>query len=107
MISRLVKSHLKVTSVMTSTRLQEVDSNGEALTKKPITRSLKSEDLANGLEDGGSSSKCWWNNFLQEEDQLDDIKFGNKMVLLMEILKECALIGDKVWKMFNSALTLF
>merc|ERR1719336_3518526 len=69
--------------------IQEVDSNGEALTKKPITRSLKSEDLANGLEDGGSSSKCWWNNFLQEEDQLDDIKFGNKMVLLMEILKEC------------------
>ena len=95
-ISRLVKSHLIVTFVMTSTRLQEVDSNGEALTKKPITRSLKSEDLANGLEDGGSSSKCWWNNFLQEEDQLDDIKFGNKMVLLMEILKECALIGDKV-----------
>ena len=76
--------------------MQEVDSNGEALSKKPITRSLKSEDLAAGLEEGGSSSKCWWNNFLKEEDQLDDIKFGNKMVLLMEILKECALIGDKV-----------
>ena len=73
-----------------------MDSNGEALSKKPITRSLKSSDLADGLEEGGSSSKCWWNNFLKEEDQLDDIKFGNKMVLLMEILKESALIGDKV-----------
>ena len=78
--------------------IQEVDSNGEASTKTRITRSLKSEELVKGLEDGGtsSSSKCWWNNFLEEEDQLDDIKFGNKMVLLMEILKECALIGDKV-----------
>ena len=76
--------------------LQEVDSNGETLSKKPITRSIKSSDLADGLEEGGTSSKCWWNNFLQEEDQLDDIKFGNKMVLLMEILKESALIGDKV-----------
>ena len=43
-------------------------------------------------QEGGSSSKCWWNNFLQEEDQLDDIKFGNKMVLLMEILRECVMV---------------
>ena len=33
---------------------------------------------------------------MNDEDQLDDIHFGNKMVLLMDILKECALIGDKV-----------
>ena len=33
---------------------------------------------------------------MSETDELDDIRFGNKMVLLMDILKECALIGDKV-----------
>ena len=33
---------------------------------------------------------------MSETDQLDDIHFGNKMVLLMDILKECAMIGDKV-----------
>jgi hypothetical protein len=27
---------------------------------------------------------------------LDDLQFGSKMVLLMDILKECELIGDKV-----------
>ena len=32
---------------------------------------------------------------MSETDQLDDIHFGNKMVLLMDILKECAMIGDK------------
>ena len=33
---------------------------------------------------------------MSETDELDDIRFGNKMVLLMDILKECAMIGDKV-----------
>ena len=36
------------------------------------------------------------NLFFQEEEQLDRIEFGSKMVLLMDILKECELIGDKV-----------
>ena len=33
---------------------------------------------------------------MEEGEDLDDLKFGNKMVLLMDILKESALIGDKV-----------
>jgi hypothetical protein len=32
----------------------------------------------------------------QDETNLDDLQFGSKMVLLMDILKECELIGDKV-----------
>ena len=59
------------------------------MVKKSITRS--STDDA-----GGSSSKSWWRNMMSETDELDDIRFGNKMVLLMDILKECAMIGDKV-----------
>jgi len=37
---------------------------------------------------------------------LDDLKFGNKMVLLMDILKESALIGDKVLVFSQSLLSL-
>ena len=59
------------------------------MVKKSITRS--STDDA-----GGSSSKSWWRNMMSETDELDDIRFGNKMVLLMDILKECAMICDKV-----------
>ncbi len=33
---------------------------------------------------------------VQDETNLDDLQFGSKMVLLMDILKECELIGDKV-----------
>ena len=43
-----------------------------------------------------STKKSWWADLMSESDQLDDMHFGNKMVLLMDILKECALIGDKV-----------
>ena len=38
---------------------------------------------------------------MEEGDDLDDLKFGNKMVLLMDILKESALIGDKVVLVVN------
>ena len=69
--------------------IQEVDSNGDALEKKSITRSSTEEA-------GVSTKKSWWADLMSESDQLDDMHFGNKMVLLMDILKECALIGDKV-----------
>jgi len=79
--------------------IQEVDSNGDTLVKKSITRS-STEDP------GNSSSRSWWNNLMSETDQLDDIHFGNKMVLLMDILKECAMIGDKVLVFSQSLLSL-
>ena len=66
-----------------------MDSNGDALEKKSITRSSTEEA-------GVSTKKSWWADLMSESDQLDDMHFGNKMVLLMDILKECALIGDKV-----------
>ena len=43
---------------------------------------------------------------MSETDELDDIRFGNKMVLLMDILKECAMIGDKVGAV-NTFLEIF
>ena len=80
--------------------IQEVDEDGFGVqAKKRATRADKAEDLV-ALEDmeigkvpGGGG---WWNQFLDEEQNLDDITFGSKMVLLMDILKESAMIGDKV-----------
>ena len=75
--------------------MQEVDDDGN--TKKRTTRSDKPDDLVDGLESAPvGGNKGWWNSFLEEGENLDDLKFGNKMVLLMDILKESALIGDKV-----------
>jgi len=48
----------------------------------------------------------WWNQFLGDEQNLDDITFGSKMVLLMDILKESAMIGDKVLVFSQSILSL-
>ena len=38
----------------------------------------------------------WWSQFVSDEKGLMEIEHGSKMVLLMEILKECELLGDKV-----------
>ena len=69
-----------------------------AMVKKVTTRSDKPDDLVEGLDDATpiGGHKGWWNSFLGDGDKLDELKFGNKMVLLMDVLKESALIGDKV-----------
>ena len=68
------------------------------MVKKVTTRSDKPDDLVEGLDDATpiGGHKGWWNSFLGDGDKLDELKFGNKMVLLMDVLKESALIGDKV-----------
>eukprot|EP00092_Neocalanus_flemingeri_P012205 GFUD01013160.1.p1 GENE.GFUD01013160.1~~GFUD01013160.1.p1 ORF type:complete len:1632 (+),score=611.75 GFUD01013160.1:173-4897(+) len=87
--------------------IQELDSEGMAMAKT-VTRADKPDDLVPGLENdvpiGGH--KGWWNSFLGDGDKLDDLKFGNKMVLLMDVLKESALIGDKVLVFSQSLLSL-
>eukprot|EP00092_Neocalanus_flemingeri_P001700 GFUD01001814.1.p1 GENE.GFUD01001814.1~~GFUD01001814.1.p1 ORF type:complete len:1623 (+),score=612.15 GFUD01001814.1:145-4869(+) len=86
--------------------IQELDSEGIAKTKT-VTRSDKPDDLVPGLEkDPIGGHKGWWNSFLGDEDKLDELRFGNKMVLLMDVLKESALIGDKVLVFSQSLLSL-
>ena len=80
--------------------IQEVDEDGFGVqAKKRATRADKAEDLV-ALEDMdiGKVSRAggWWNQFLNEEQNFDEITLGSKMVLLMDILKESAMIGDKV-----------
>ena len=77
--------------------VQELDSEG-AVVKKITTRSDKTDDLVEGLDNNTpiGGHKGWWNSFLDEGEKLNELQFGNKMVLLLDILKESALIGDKV-----------
>lgn len=76
--------------------IQEVDMDGEVL-----KRAARADDVAKLSSTGG-----WWNHFLQNDQSLDDLTLGSKMVLLMDILKECAMIGDKVLVFSQSILSL-
>jgi len=80
--------------------IQEVDSDGIAMVKRLPIRSDKPDDLRDGVHKG------WWNSFLEDGENLDQLNFGNKMVLLMDILKESALIGEKVLVFSQSLLSL-
>ena len=77
---------------------------------KRATRADKPEELVT-LDDKEvvakmSGTNAWWNQFLEEDQDLDDIMLGSKMVLLMDILKECAMMGDKVLVFSQSILSL-
>jgi len=88
--------------------IQELDEAGEEK-KKTTTRQDKSDDLVVGLDQdlpAESSSGGWWNQLLNEDEIIEDIQFGSKMVLLMDILKECELIGDKILVFSQSLLSL-
>ena len=82
---------------MFTSDVQEIDSEG-ATVKKITPRSDKPDDLVEGLDNNTfiGGHKVWWNSFLDDGQKLNELKAGNKMVLLMDILKESDLIGDKV-----------
>ena len=48
----------------------------------------------------------WWHQFLENEEELEQLQLGSKMVLLVDILKECELLGDKVLVFSQSLLSL-
>ena len=91
----------------------EYDSDGA-----PIIKSKKSKKLPqnnNGSRNGISESKVWWARYLvrspaerhlSDKVLLSKISLGSKMILLMEILKECEMAGDKVLVFSQSLLSL-
>jgi len=86
--------------------IQEVDSDGMAMVKKVPIRE-KQDDFMEGHENNPlGGHKGWWNSLLTEEEKLDELEYGHKMILLMDILKESALIGDKVLVFSQSLLSL-
>merc|ERR1719245_576664 len=68
-------------------------------TKLVFLEEVKAEELRNQM--------TWWDKVLEGEDyDLADIEHGSKMILLMDILKECEMIGDKVRVFSQSLLSL-
>lgn len=43
---------------------------------------------------------------MDEEEQLGKLELGSKMILLMDILKECEMLGDKILVFSQSLLSL-
>merc|ERR1719483_695292 len=94
------------------------DSEEEVIVKKRkvVTRKereVNKEDLVKGLDaakaDELASYKGWWAQFMkdpEDDKELLNVELGNKMVLLMDILKESYLIGDKVLVFSQSLLSL-
>merc|ERR1719509_288055 len=94
------------------------DSEEEVIVKKRKvttrkTREETKEDLSKGLDaakaDELASYKGWWAQFMkdpEDDKELLNVELGNKMVLLMDILKESYLIGDKVLVFSQSLLSL-
>ena len=50
-------------------------------------------------------SGSWWSQFISEEDYVK-IEHSGKLVLLMDILRQCELIGDKVLVFSQSLVSL-
>ena len=92
------------------------DSEVEEVRRRRVTRGGPKgdqEQLMRGLDeakaDNLASERGWWGQFMNDphdEDELLNIELGSKMVLLMDILKECYMIGDKVLVFSQSLLSL-
>lgn len=50
-------------------------------------------------------SSTWWSQFVQDDDMVK-IEHSGKLVLLMDILRQCELIGDKVLVFSQSLVSL-
>ena len=87
------------------------DGDGGAVSKKRSTRGQgNGEGLVKGLDEAKSealaSSRCWWDQFMEEGQSLESLELGSKMIILMDILKECESVGDKVLVFSQSLLSL-
>lgn len=90
----------------------EVELLEESITAK-TTRSKKApgDELLTGLDEAKEEELknrvTWWDQFVEEGNlDLENIELGSKMVLLMDILKETELLGDKVLVFSQSLLSL-
>ncbi|XP_063855287.1 transcriptional regulator ATRX-like isoform X1 [Scylla paramamosain] len=87
--------------------------NEESEEEEVIEEEEKPEPVA-GLTESGKVRIDWWKKILEdhvgedfeEEEYLDKLEHGGKIILLLDILRECCSIGDKVLVFSQSLLTL-
>lgn len=75
--------------------------------RKPRTRASRGEEPPPEDELGVTVplSGSWWSQFVTEDD-MTKIEHSGKLVLLMDILRQCELIGDKVLVFSQSLVSL-
>ncbi|GFX56541.1 transcriptional regulator ATRX [Trichonephila clavipes] len=92
-----------------STPSKSDDSEAEEVVKIYKTRSRRKESGIESSESSeesndGNKEKHWYDDFISEEDK-HNIEISGKIILLVDILKECEAIGDKVIVFSQSLLT--
>jgi transcriptional regulator ATRX len=108
------ESDAKSTSEDDGSNNSEVEA--EEIRKRKVTtrtRREQGDELVAGLDEAKadtlSADRGWWSQFMKDphdEEELMKLELGTKMVLLMDILKECYLIGDKVLVFSQSLMSL-
>lgn len=117
-----------------TTSEDEIRIEREVVNKK-VTRSQQDSEIVKGLDEAKSEALAnqegqetdllsvyvhyskankinsldfigWWGQFLSEDNELDRLENGSKMLILMDILKECEMLGDKVLVFSQSLLSL-
>ncbi|XP_054711229.1 transcriptional regulator ATRX homolog [Uloborus diversus] len=85
----------------------EKESSGDEVVKKYKTRSRRDKDdeIGEAPEEEVEEAKQWFDSYITPEDRFK-LNLSGKMILLIEILKECEVIGDKVIVFSTSLLTL-
>ncbi|KAL3288349.1 hypothetical protein HHI36_002797 [Cryptolaemus montrouzieri] len=77
---------------------EESDKNKKKSVSRRVTRAQRADKKSGSeseVEEVQESEKEWWQEFCDGEE-LDNIAHGTKILMLLEILKECEQIGDKV-----------
>jgi len=113
---RFVNDDSESEAQSTASESDKSESEEEVIKKRKVTtrgRRESADELVRGLdsvkEEELAAQKGWWAQFMKDphdEKELLNLELGTKMVLLMDILKESYLIGDKVLVFSQSLLSL-
>ncbi|XP_057378575.2 transcriptional regulator ATRX-like [Daphnia carinata] len=85
-----------------------LDIDSEKESRKALNSSVAHDSgmnqTATDSEPGGTTSLPWWSQFCQMD--MAKMELGGKFVLLMDILRQCEFIGDKVLVFSQSLVSL-
>uniref|UniRef100_A0A0P6GYP7 ATP-dependent helicase ATRX n=1 Tax=Daphnia magna TaxID=35525 RepID=A0A0P6GYP7_9CRUS len=82
----------------------EKESGRASTSNSSVAHDARINQTATDDESGVTTSLPWWSQFCQVD--MTKMELGGKLVLLMDILRQCELIGDKVLVFSQSLVSL-